>query len=155
VGNNTGEVPIQMLSVGLGASIFTFVKTCVERYGSYLILDRSAVAAVDIDLGVVCFADESIQGFTFAVFLLVFHEVLYVPHCVSCIGIVLKSWLMVVSGLSQRFRLMPSWGGVLVHSRRVHIHPYFFCCFAGPITMSTLNPVLKGGESILWYCLMI
>jgi hypothetical protein len=26
VGNNTCEVPIQMLSVGLGASIFTFVK---------------------------------------------------------------------------------------------------------------------------------
>jgi hypothetical protein len=26
----------------------TFVKTCVKRYGSYLILDRSSVAAVDI-----------------------------------------------------------------------------------------------------------
>jgi hypothetical protein len=34
VGKNTCEVPIQMLSVGLGAYIFTFVKTCVERYGS-------------------------------------------------------------------------------------------------------------------------
>jgi hypothetical protein len=34
VGNNTYEVLIHMLSVGLGASIFTFVKMCVERYGS-------------------------------------------------------------------------------------------------------------------------
>jgi hypothetical protein len=34
VGKNTWETPIQMLSVGLGASMFTFVKTWVERYGS-------------------------------------------------------------------------------------------------------------------------
>jgi hypothetical protein len=33
VGKNTCELPIQMFSVGLGASMFTFVKTCVERYG--------------------------------------------------------------------------------------------------------------------------
>jgi hypothetical protein len=72
VGKNTCEVLIQMLSVGLGASIFTFVKTCVERYGPYLMLDRSAVAAVDIDLGVVCFVDESGQGFVFAVVVLDF-----------------------------------------------------------------------------------
>jgi hypothetical protein len=29
VGKNTCEEPIQMLSIGVGASIFTFVKTCV------------------------------------------------------------------------------------------------------------------------------
>jgi hypothetical protein len=34
VGKNTYGVLIQMLSVGLGASIFTFLKTCVERYES-------------------------------------------------------------------------------------------------------------------------
>jgi hypothetical protein len=85
VGKNTCEVPIQMLSVGLGASIFTFVKTCVERYGSYLILDQSSVAAVAIYLGVVCFVSESGQGFTFAVVLVVFHELLSVPHYLSCI----------------------------------------------------------------------
>jgi hypothetical protein len=33
VGKNTSEIPIKMLSVGLGASMFTFLKTCVERYG--------------------------------------------------------------------------------------------------------------------------
>jgi hypothetical protein len=38
-----------------------------------MILDRSDVAAVDIDLGVVCFVDESGQGLTFVVFLAVFH----------------------------------------------------------------------------------
>jgi hypothetical protein len=32
-GKNTCEIPMQNLSVGLGASIFTFVKTCLESYG--------------------------------------------------------------------------------------------------------------------------
>jgi hypothetical protein len=34
VGKNMCEVPIQMLFVGVGASMFTFVKKCVERYVS-------------------------------------------------------------------------------------------------------------------------
>jgi hypothetical protein len=63
-------------------------------------LHLSAVAAVDIDLGVVCFVDESGQGFTFAVFFMVFHEFPSVTHFLSCIGIVFNSWLVVVSGLS-------------------------------------------------------
>jgi hypothetical protein len=46
-------------------------------------LDRYAVAAVDIDLGVVCFVDESGQGFVFAVGVLDFQELPYVPHCLS------------------------------------------------------------------------
>jgi hypothetical protein len=54
-------------------------------------LDRSAVAAVDIDLGVVCFVDESGQGFVFAVVVLYFYELPSVPHCLSCIGIVFNS----------------------------------------------------------------
>jgi hypothetical protein len=54
-------------------------------------LDRSAVVAFDIDLGVVCFVDESGQGFFFAVVVLNFHEFPYVPHCLSCIGIVFNS----------------------------------------------------------------
>jgi hypothetical protein len=78
-------------------------------------LDRSAVAAVDIDLGVVCFVDESGQGFTFAVFLVVFHELLSVSHCLSSIGIVFNSWLVVVSGLGQRLRVIRSWRVMLVH----------------------------------------
>jgi hypothetical protein len=100
-----------MFYVGVGASIFTFVKTCVERYGSYLILDQSSVAAGYIDLGVVCFVCfvyESGQGFTFAVFLVVFQELLSVPHCLSCTGIVFRSWLGVVSSLGHRLRVMRS-----------------------------------------------
>jgi hypothetical protein len=54
-------------------------------------LERSAVAAVDIDLGVVCFVDESGQGFIFSVVVLDFHGLLSVPHCLSCIGIVFNS----------------------------------------------------------------
>jgi hypothetical protein len=64
---------------------------------------------VDIDLGVVCFVDESGQGFTFAVFLVVFQELMYVPHCLSCIGIVSNSLLVVVSGLGQRLWVIRSW----------------------------------------------
>jgi hypothetical protein len=51
-------------------------------------LDQSAVAAVDIDLGVVSFVDESVHVFNFAVVAWDFHELLSVPHCLSCIGIV-------------------------------------------------------------------
>jgi hypothetical protein len=54
-------------------------------------LDRSDVAAVYIDLGVVCFVGESGQGFVFTVVVLVFHEFLFVRHCLSCIGIVFNS----------------------------------------------------------------
>jgi hypothetical protein len=58
-------------------------------------LNQSAVVVVGIDLGVVSFVEESVQGFVFAVF--------YVPriavsHCLSCIGIVFNSWLVVVFG---------------------------------------------------------
>jgi hypothetical protein len=59
-------------------------------------LDRSAVVAVYIDLGVVCFVDESGQFFAFAVFLVVFQEFFSVPHYLSCIDIVFSSWLLVV-----------------------------------------------------------
>jgi hypothetical protein len=71
-------------------------------------LDRSAVAAIDIDLGVVCFVDESGQGFFFAVVVLDFHELPYVPHCLSCIGIVFNSLLVVISGFGQRLRVIRS-----------------------------------------------
>jgi hypothetical protein len=54
-------------------------------------LDRSAFAAVDIDLGVVCFVHESDQGFVFAVVVLDFQELPYVPNCLSCMGIVFYS----------------------------------------------------------------
>jgi hypothetical protein len=54
-------------------------------------LDQSAVAAVGIDLGVVCFVDEPGQGFDFAVVVLDFHELPYVTHCLSCMGIVFNS----------------------------------------------------------------
>jgi hypothetical protein len=54
-------------------------------------LDRSVVAAVDIDIGGVCFVDESGQGFIFAVVVLDLHELLSVPHFLSCISIVFNS----------------------------------------------------------------
>jgi hypothetical protein len=54
-------------------------------------LDRSAVAVVDIDLGVVSFVDESAHVFNFAVVAWDLHELPYVPHCLSCIGIVFNS----------------------------------------------------------------
>jgi hypothetical protein len=54
-------------------------------------LDISDVAVVDIDLGVVCFVDESGQGFVFVVVVLDFHELSSVPHCMACIGIVFNS----------------------------------------------------------------
>jgi hypothetical protein len=54
-------------------------------------LYRSAVVAVGIDLGVVCFVDESDQGFVFTGVVLDFQEFPPVPHCLSCIGIVFNS----------------------------------------------------------------
>jgi hypothetical protein len=54
-------------------------------------LDRSAFAVVDIDLGVVYFVDESGQGFVFAVVVLDFHKLPSVSHCLACIGIVFNS----------------------------------------------------------------
>jgi hypothetical protein len=54
-------------------------------------LDRSAVAAVDIDLGVVSFVDESTHVFDFSVVPWDFHELPSVPHYLLCIGIVFNS----------------------------------------------------------------
>jgi hypothetical protein len=137
-----------MLSVGLGASIFTFVKTCVESYGSWLMVDRSIVAAVDIDLGVVSFVEKSAHVFVFAVVPWEFHELRSVPHFLSCIGIVFNYWLVVISGLGQRLRVIRSRRVLLVHLRRMQSHPYLMSVVDGPRTMIMLNPVLNGGESI-------
>jgi hypothetical protein len=54
-------------------------------------LDRSAVAAVDIDLGVVSFVDESSHVFGFVMVPWDFHELKSLPHCLSCIGIVFNA----------------------------------------------------------------
>jgi hypothetical protein len=62
--------------------------------------------AVEIDLGVVCFVDESGHIFAFAISLEVPQELLYVPHFFSCIGIVLTSWLLFVSGLGQSLQII-------------------------------------------------
>jgi hypothetical protein len=51
-------------------------------------LDQSAVAAVDIDLGVVSFVDESAHVFGFVMVPWDFHELTYVSHYLSCICIV-------------------------------------------------------------------
>jgi hypothetical protein len=114
---------------------------CVDQYGSYLISNRSTAVAVEIDLGVVCFVNESGHGFTFAVSLVVFQEFLSIAHLFSCIGIVLSSWLLLVSGLGQRLGVIRSWCVMFVHSRRVHSQPYFVCAFGGPVTTCMSTPI--------------
>jgi hypothetical protein len=65
--------------------------------------DQSAVVAVEIDLGVVCFVDESCHCFAFAVSLVLPQALLSVANLFSCMGIFLSSWLLFVYGLGQRF----------------------------------------------------
>jgi hypothetical protein len=71
-------------------------------------VDRSIVAAVDIDLGVVSFVEDSAHVFDFAAVPWDLHELISVPHGLSCIGIVFNSWLVAISGLGQRLRVMRS-----------------------------------------------
>jgi hypothetical protein len=54
-------------------------------------VDRSIVAAVDIDLGVVSFVEDSAHVFDFAVVPWDLQELRSVPHCLSCMGIVFNS----------------------------------------------------------------
>jgi hypothetical protein len=71
-------------------------------------VDRYIVAAVDIDLGVVSFVEDSAHVFDFAAVPWDFHELRSVPHLLSCIGIVFNSLLVVIYGLGQRLRVMRS-----------------------------------------------
>jgi hypothetical protein len=71
-------------------------------------VERSIVTAVDIDLGVVSFTEDSAHVFDFAVVPWDFHELSSVPHGLSCIDIVFNSWLVAISGLGQRLRVMRS-----------------------------------------------
>jgi hypothetical protein len=66
------------------------------------------VAAVYIDLGVVSFAEDSAHVFDFADVHWDLHELSSVPHGLSCIGIVFNSWLVAISGLGHRLRVMRS-----------------------------------------------
>jgi hypothetical protein len=66
------------------------------------------VAAVDIDLGVVSFAEDSAHVFDFAAVSWDLHELSSVPHGLSCIVIVFNYWLVATSGLGQRLRVMRS-----------------------------------------------
>jgi hypothetical protein len=61
-------------------------------------VDRSIVAAVDIDLGVVSFAEDSAHVFDFAAVPWDFHKLSSVPHGLSCIGIVFNYWLVAIYG---------------------------------------------------------
>jgi hypothetical protein len=117
--------------------------------------DRSAVVAIETDLGVVCFADESGHCLTFAVSLVVTQELLSVAHLFSWIDIMLNSWLLFVSGLGQRLQVIKSWRVLFVHLRTVHNQPYFVCTFVGPNTTFMLKPIWNGAESILWYWWMM
>jgi hypothetical protein len=50
---------------------------------------------------------------------------------------------------------MISWRVVLVHSRRVHSHPYFVCGFSRTVTTSMLNPMLKGVSRFSGYYIQL
>jgi hypothetical protein len=113
--------------------------------------DRWAIVAVEIDLGVVCFVDESGHCLAFAVFLVLPQELLSVAHLFSCMVIVLSSWLLFVSGEGQILRVIISWCVLFVHSRRVHSQLYFACTFVGPETNFMLKPIWNGAESSLWF----
>jgi hypothetical protein len=56
----------------------------------------------------VSFVEESAHFFDCAVVPWDFHELMSVPHCYSCIGIVFNSWLVVISGLGQILCVMRS-----------------------------------------------
>jgi hypothetical protein len=71
-------------------------------------VDQSIVAAVDIDLGVVSFAEDSAHVLDSAAVPWDFHELISVPHGLSCKGIVFNSWLVAISRLGQRLRVMRS-----------------------------------------------
>jgi hypothetical protein len=71
-------------------------------------VDGSIVAAVDIDLRVVSFVEDSDHVFDFAAVPWDFHELSLVPHGLSCIGIVFNSWLVLISGLGQILCVMRS-----------------------------------------------
>jgi hypothetical protein len=64
------------------------------------------VAAVDIDLGVVSFAEDSAHVLDFAAVPCDLHKLSSVPHGLSYIGIVFNSWLVAIFGLGHRLRVM-------------------------------------------------
>jgi hypothetical protein len=66
------------------------------------------VAAVEIDLRVVSLVEDSAHVFDFSAVPWDIHEFIAEPHGLSCIGIVLNSWLVAISGLGHRLRVMIS-----------------------------------------------
>jgi hypothetical protein len=58
--------------------------------------DRSMAVAVEIDHGVVSFAEASAHVFDVVAFPWDLHELSSVPHGLSCIGIVFNSWSVVI-----------------------------------------------------------
>jgi hypothetical protein len=70
--------------------------------------DRSMVAVVEIDLGVVSFVEDSPHALDFVAVPWDLHEFIAVPHGLSCMGIVFNSWVVAISGLGHRLRVMRS-----------------------------------------------
>jgi hypothetical protein len=66
------------------------------------------VAAVEIDLGVVSFVEDSPYALDFVAVPWDLHECIAVPHGLSCMGIVFSSWIVAISGLGHRLRVMRS-----------------------------------------------
>jgi hypothetical protein len=118
-----------------------------------LISDRVVVVAVDIDLGVVCFVDDYGQGL----------PLLYLWWCSNSCSLLPTNFraMVLCSVLGCLFmvyakdcEVIRSWRVIFVHSRRVLRKPYFVCVFVGPVTTCMLY-LVKGGESVLCYCLMM
>jgi hypothetical protein len=66
------------------------------------------VAAVEIDLGVVSFVEDSPHALDFVAVPWDLHEFIAVPHGLLCMGIVFNSWVVAIYGLGNRLRVMRS-----------------------------------------------
>jgi hypothetical protein len=66
------------------------------------------VAAVEIDLRVVSFVEDSPHALDSVAIPWDLHEFSAVPHGLSCMGIVFNSWLVTIYGLGHRLRVMRS-----------------------------------------------
>jgi hypothetical protein len=66
------------------------------------------VAAVEIDLGVVSFVEDSPSALDFVAVPWDLHEFIAVSHGLSCISIVFNSWVVAISGLGHILRVMKS-----------------------------------------------
>jgi hypothetical protein len=66
------------------------------------------VAAVEIDLRVVIFVEDSSDDLDFVAVPWDLHEFIAVPHGFLCMGIVFNSWVVAISGFGHRLHVTRS-----------------------------------------------